>query len=201
MRALIPLALILLLAACAGGAGSRPSPASYDLSSAVLEPDSGQAGILRQVDVQSPAWIDTPAMQYRLSYADKARREVFAASRWVASPARLLEQQLKQRLLSGAGGLRNQAASCRLRVELDEFVQDFDSPASSQVILAARAVLLAPRHETFLARQHFRVVHAAGADARSGAAALDAAARQFGEEIEDWLRRAGKEVLDRCRLS
>lgn len=199
MRALI-LGSILLLAGCFGGSGTRPIPANYDLSSAPMAPDSGPPGILRQVEVGAPAWLDTTAMQYRLAYADKARREVYAGSRWVAAPAGLLEQQLKQRLLGG-GSLRIQSAGCRLRVELDEFVQVFTAPETSQVVVEARAALLAPRAETFLARQRFRVVQAAGADARSGAQALDAAARQFGEEIVNWLGRVDGESLDRCRLS
>lgn len=43
--------------------------------------------MLRQLDVQSPQWLDTVAMQYRLAYADRARREVYAGSRWVALDA------------------------------------------------------------------------------------------------------------------
>lgn len=199
MRALI-LGSILLLAGCFGGTGTRPIPASYDLSSAPMAADSGSPGILRQIEVGAPPWLDTAAMQYRLAYADRARREIYAGSRWVAPPAGLLELQLKQRLLGG-GSPRIQSAGCRLRVELDEFVQVFTAPETSQVAVEARVALLAPRAETLLARQRFRVVLAAGADARSGALALDAAARQFGAEIENWLERVDGEILDRCRLS
>lgn len=153
-----------------------------------------------QIEVLSPSWLDTTAMQYRLAYADRARREIYAGSRWVAPPAKLLEQQLKRRLLGGVGAVRIQPAGCRLSVELDEFVQVFDAPEMSRVIIEARAALLAPRAATFLARQRFTVIKTASADARSGAVALDAAARQFGEEIEDWLRQGATEIFDRCRL-
>lgn len=201
MRALFLLLIIPLLAACFGGTGARMTPASHDLSSTRPEADSGRIGILRQVEVRSPSWLDTTAMQYRLSYAHRSRREAYAASRWVAPPPRLLEQKLRQRLLGGAGSAPIQAAGCRLRIDLDELVQDFDRPESSQVTLEARVTLLAPRSEALLARQRFRILQAAGADARGGVVALEEATRQFGEEIEDWLRRAGNEVLDRCRLS
>ena len=105
MRAPFLLPLVLFLSACFGGTGARLTAATHDLSSAQPEPGSGQAGILRQVEVQSPPWIDTTTMQYRLSYADRTRREAYAASRWAAPPARLLEQKLKQRLLGGAGSV------------------------------------------------------------------------------------------------
>jgi len=200
MRTLFLVPMLLLLTACSGGAGTRLSPATHDLSSPQPEANSAHAGILRQVEVQSPPWLDTTAMQYRLSYADRTRREAYAASRWAAPPARLLEQKLKQRLLGGLVPMQEQAGGCRLRVDLDEFVQDFVKPETSQVILEASATLLAPRADIFLARQHFRVVQPAGGDAPSGVVALAAAVRQFGDEIDGWLKQAGSETLKQCRL-
>jgi len=200
MRAVLLLPMVLLLSACFGGTGARPNPATHDLSSAQPEADSGRAGLLRQVEVQSPPWLDTTAMQYRLSYADRTRREAYAASRWAAPPSRLLEQKLTRRLLGDAGSIQVQAGGCRLRVDLDEFVQDFTKPENSQAIIEARVTLLAPPSDSFLARQHFRVVQPAGLDARSGVVALEAAARQLGDEIENWLRQRSSETLKHCRL-
>lgn len=199
MRTQLLIPVVLLLSACFGGTGTRPSSAIHDLGPARPQAASGQVGILRQVEVQSPSWLDTSALQYRLSYADKTRREAYAASRWAAPPARLLEQKLKQRLLGGIVSMHVEGGGCRLWVDLDEFVQDFVKPETSQVILEASASLLAPRADILLARQHFKVVQPAGGDARSGVVAAEAAARQFGDEIESWLKQAGSETSKHCR--
>lgn len=201
MRALLFVAGIVLLSGCFGGNGSRLSPASYDLGPAQPAVDSAPAGILRQIEVHAPSWLDTTAMQYRLSYADRNRRQAYAASRWVAPPARLLEQSLGQRLASGAGSLQSRTAGCRLAVELDEFVQDFETPERSQAILEARVTLQPQRGAAFLARQRFRVLQPAGAEARSGAIAMATATRQFGGDIEIWLAQISGETLKYCRLS
>ena len=200
MPAFFLAAIVLLLPGCFGGADTRPSPASHDLSPAQAEADSASVNLLRQIEVRAPSWLDTTAMQYRLSYADRTKRQAYAESRWVAPPARLLEQRLKRRLLSGDGSSQAHAADCRLRLELDELVQDFDRPGGSQMILEARATLLAPRGDATLARQHFRRVQAAGADARGGVVALEAATRQLAGEIENWLKQGGHATSGQCRL-
>lgn len=199
MRTWSLMPMVLLLSACFGGT-ARLAVSTHDLSPARTETTSGQAGVLRQIEVQGPSWLDTPAMQYRLSYADRTRREAYAASRWAASPARLLEHKLGQRLLGGAGAVPVQAGGCRLRVELNEFVQDFVKPESSQAVIEARVSLLAPRSDTLLARRDFRVVELAGRDAPGGVVAMEAAARRFGDEIENWLRQSGSETLKHCGL-
>jgi len=154
--------------------------------------------MLRQIEVQAPSWLDTPAMQYRLSYADRTRREAYAASSWAAPPAQLLEHKLRQRLSGGTGSMPVQAGGCRLRVDLDEFVQDFARPENSQAIIEARVSLLAPRSDSLLARQHFRVVQPAGGDAPSGVVAMESAARRFGDEIENWLSQNSSETRKHC---
>ena len=198
MRTWYLMPLVLLLSACVGGTGARLAATTHDLSSAGTESDTAHASMLRQLEVEAPSWLDTPAMQYRLSYANRTRREAYAASRWAAPPARLLEHKLGRRLLGGAGSLPPQTGGCRLRVNLDEFIQDFAGPQSSQAILEARAILLAPRSDTLLARQHFRVMQPAGGDAPSGVVALEAAARRFGDELEAWLKQSGSETLKHC---
>lgn len=201
MRALILAGIVTLLTGCFGGTGTRMTPAGYDFAVMPAAAETAQPIILGQIEVQSPTWLDTTAMQYRLAYADQARRQAYAESRWVAPPAKLLEHRLKQRLLPVSMG--GQAAGCRLRIELDEFVQVFDAPDSSRALLEMRATLLPPRAQIPLAGRSFRLAPAAGADARAGAAAFAAASMQLGEEIGTWLEHAvGRTpaLLERCRL-
>lgn len=176
MRRLMAVAAVLL-AGCMGGPGYR-SEARFDLGLPDPGPraDHGLAGI----DVATPSWLDGGAMQYRLLYADTASRREYAESRWAARPAELLRQAM-ERMLAPTG-----AGRCRLHIDLDEFVQIFDSPASSRFVLAGRAVLFAGRN--VLDSRDFRLSEAAPtANAKGGVAAASAAARAMGEELASWL--------------
>lgn len=202
-RPFLAVTLILLLGGCFGEAGKRPGPASYDFSAALTPPVAGQPSrlILRNVEVQAPSWLDQPAMQYVLAHVEAARRQTYADSRWVAPPARLLERALARRLLAGKETVS--AAGCRLRVELDEFVQIFDMPDSSRALVEVRVMLLAPRANDLLLRGNFRLSPAAGADARGGVRAFGGAARDLGNEIELWLNQVAggmPGLIERCRL-
>ena len=139
-------------------------------------------------------------MQYILAYADGARREVYAESRWAAPPARLLEKALARRLLSGTSEIHS--AGCHLRVELDEFVQVYDAPGSSLALVELRAMLMAPRANVLLLRRSFRQSPAAGADARSGVLAFATATHDLGAEIERWLKQMTEQMpalVESCR--
>jgi len=195
--------LALLLSACFGDAGRRPGPSNYDFTAALTVPDSPPASRLdlRQIEVQAPPWLDTPAMQYVLAYADSARREAYAESRWVAQPARLLEEALTRRLLSGTSGIPS--AGCRLRVELEEFTQIYDAPGSSRVLVAVRVGLLAPRANLLLQRRSFSQSVTAGGDARAGVHAFTQATGDLGAAIEHWLKQVADRspaLGERCRI-
>jgi len=104
----------------------------------------------------------------------------------VAPPPDLVQQALRRMVV--ASGTEVPAGGCRLRVDLDEFVQVFEAPERSETRLDARVVLLAPRTERLLARKWFRIREAgAGADAAGGARAHAAGVRQLAVELRDWL--------------
>ena len=202
-RFLMAMSSILLLGGCFGDAIKRPSPASYDFTAALTAPVSAQPSrlSLRQIEVLAPSWLELPAMQYVLAYAEAARREAYAESRWVAPPARLLERALARRLLSGQETVA--AAGCRLRVELDEFAQIYAAPGSSHALLEVRAMLLAPRANELLLRRNFRLSSAAGSNARAGVLAFTGASRDLGNQIEHWLNQMADGMpglIQRCRL-
>lgn len=191
---------VLLLTACAGGGAKTSAIARYDLGTA---PPANESPVLalRGIDVGAPSWLGTAAMQYRLAYADAGRRDIFAESRWAAPPAELLEASLRRRLASAAS--ESGSAGCRLRVELDEFIQVFDGPQASRAMVEARIVLQAPRSEQSLARRRLSLNKAAtSADARGGVAAFAALAADMGSETASWLATLAKEepeLAKRCR--
>lgn len=198
-RFLIP-CVAFLLAACAGGGTKAPDIARYDLG---ISPLAGgvHALTVRTVEFGVPSWLATPAMQYRLAYADMGRRESYAASRWAAPPAELLEVALRRRLVSGSGEAGN--SGCRLRLELDEFVQVFDAPKASRAVLDGRILLLVPRGDQILARRNLNLSRTAvTADAPGGVAAFVGLTEQVNNDTVVWLAKlAGDDptLVQRCR--
>lgn len=191
----------VLLAACGGGAKSVSNVAQYDLGAVQPAPNNRIVAALRGIDVFAVSWLDSSAMQYRLLYAANQRRQSYAESRWVAPPAELVGYGLRKRMLSGEAG-----GACRLRVDLDEFVQAFASAKSSRALIEARAQLIAPSGGEILARRSFSLSRPAdSADAAGGAAALSAAVEAFAAELHDWLggldqsADSGLNIAQRCR--
>lgn len=185
MRPLFLLPCLLFLAACVGNV-RQADTAIYDLGGAAPAPAHAVVG-LAAVDVSAPSWLAGTAMQYRLRYADAARRQNYAASRWAAPPAELLARLLDRRLVDGQG------RRCWLRVEVDELAQVFETPGTSRLVLEGRAILMAGR-ERRASRAFAFAVDTATADARGGVAAAAQAARQLADELAGWL----PAVADRC---
>ncbi len=192
---------VLLLAGCGTGSKSLSSVANYDLGAVQAASNNRIVASLRSIDVFAVSWLDSSAMQYRLLYAANQRRQSYAESRWVAPPAELLGHALRKRMLSGEAG-----GACRLRVDLDEFAQVFDSAKASHVLLEARVQLVAPSGGDIFARRSFSLSRAAAsADAGGGVAALAVAVEAFSTELHDWLggldraAASGLNIAQRCR--
>lgn len=141
-------------------------------------------------------------MQYRLDFRQPTSREVFAESRWAGHPSEMLQRQLVATL--GTGGAPN--GLCRLRIDLDEFIQRFESMDSSASELVVRASLLAPREETVLARERFvMVTPTTTADAAGGVLAHRQGAGRLTHALASWLDALdgggapGLNVQERCR--
>ena len=181
---------LMLLAALGGCTALPPSTAGVavhdfgPLEAATLAP----VGIpLRNVEVVPAPWLASNVMAYRLAYAQSTRRQAFKDNRWAAQPAQLVELVLKRALR--AGDPATPAGGCRLRVDLDEFTQRFDSPQASRGVIEARVTLLAPRTEQPLAVRAFALDHEAPtADAAGGVAALRAGTLQLKSDIRNWLQ-------------
>lgn len=194
MRGLFGLTLALLLAGCVPNTVRQGDAAVFDFGEAA---GGWNAPTLRGVEVAAPSWLGSAAMQYRLNYSDAARRLGYADSRWAAPPAELIEQALRRRALAaGASGERN---ACRLRVELDEFVQVFDAAQSSRIVLAVRATLLS-RNEKAVASRAFALERpSASADARGGVAAAAAAVQGLASDLAGWIVAEKSALATRCQ--
>ncbi len=167
MRALL-LSLIttIFLSACSVLPASAPAPVVYDLG-----PPAGQLNAAVSLQgVDSPDWLDSTAMLYRIG--DPNRVQSYRDARWAAQPSMLLSERLQQRL-SPRGPLRP------LSLALDVFEQRFSSATSSEVCVRARAKFA--DHE-----QVFEVKFAGGADAASGARAFAKASDALIEQVLEW---------------
>lgn len=190
IRLIVPISA-LLLTAC-NGLVLPPKPvALYDLgltATHALPP----AVVPAQVQLLAPSWLEASAMQYRLEWDQPLRRRAFADSRWVAKPPEMLARALDRSVRSNGAG----SSECRLRIELDEFIQFFSTEDASQVEIVARASWLPARGDAALARKDFRFTQrATPPTAEGGVAAYRALAAQFSEELAQWLRE-----LDRTGL-
>ena len=143
----------------------------------------GRRGDL-SVEVRAPLWFDSLGIDYRLLYDEPKRLRDYTRSRWAGPPAQLVQQRLIQQLgLMPAGQGRTR---CVLRVDIDEFIQIFDTPTTSRGVIQGRVQLL-DRSRTRLAGYELRIEKpAASADARGGVAALTVAVDQLIADLLGW---------------
>lgn len=186
MRRFLIVACCLVLGACysAGKRGGDSALAVYDFGP---PPSVGSAPVPRSeltIEVRAPLWMDALDIAYRLAYAEPARLRDYTQARWAGPPAQLMQQRLTRQLgarPSGQGG-----ASCVLRIDIDEFVQIFESAATSYGVLQGRAQLL-DRRRALLKSYEFRIEKPAPTpDSRGGVAALTAVVDQLGLDLAAW---------------
>lgn len=194
---LFPILVMMLLAGCATTRTQTPV-AIYDfglqrLSAMPDVPNQTRLAASLSVAVTSPAWLDSPAIQYRLAYHDLARSYIYASNRWAASPAALLTQQIKARVAAASndgvvGASDGTQADYALRLELEEFTQVFDTPDQSRAVVKLRASLIERSTRLLLAQRSFRVEQAAPAPNAAGAVhALTEASNKLIGNMIDWL--------------
>jgi len=204
------IAVVAAAAALSGCASKGPQPTSYDfgpmgtpLPAASLAPSAGGSngtngtaavgsGIPALVvsDVSGPASLDTQRMYYRLMYADARQSRPYAYNNWSVTPLQLMSQRLKARIAQSgvkvvsttdaAGGLP------LLRLEADEFSQNFDSATQSSASITLRASVFR-NHKLVDQRTFSRTARAPSADAAGGASALAESTDGIAADILAWL--------------
>ena len=188
------LAAFLAVAGCSVPQGGRAPVATWDFGPLPATSATSAAprlsGNLMVLAVDAPAWLDSAAMLYRLAYLDAAEPRAYAASRWIAPPAALLTERLRGAIAAAGAVVLTPGDSIRpvrtLRVEIEEFGQTFDSPASSRARMRLRATVIAAG--TLVAQRSFDIaIPAASADARGAATGLAQVANLGMEQLVAWL--------------
>lgn len=202
MRKIVLLAAALVLAGCA--TPDKPArSALYDFGPGIrasATAGQGQGIPILLADIDAPSTLEGSALLYRLGYADEHQLHPYSQARWSAPPAQLVRQRLREILgrdrpvldpAEGAAVARERGGAPRvLRIDLEEFSQFFDSPASSVGLVRLRATLLdnTPAGERLLGQRTLLVRSPApSADAPGGVRALASATDQAADELRQWL--------------
>jgi cholesterol transport system auxiliary component len=188
----------MLLSGCA--LPDKPSQAlSYDFGPGQVTTAPANTTHVRPMvalaDIETHAALDGTALLYRLAYADAQQLRPYAQARWSMAPAQLLRQRLREQLGRHSVVLNPGEATAQnarlLRIELEEFSQLFDSPASSNGLVRLRATVVqpGPQGERLLG-QHTVVVQrpAPSPDAAGAVRALTAAADAAVLQLDQWLQ-------------
>jgi len=196
MRSVMPIAAALALAACVNGPPPKPVEYDFGLGAMTIEEPPRLRREITVARVTAPAWLDSPALVYRLAYRDASQPRSYVESRWVAPPSELFTAQLRQRfaattrsgVLAPHDGVRS---ALTLRVELLEFSQVFDAPDRSRALVRVRAALVADGR--LIAQTSISADQPTpSADAVGGAHALAQAADVAIDRVIDWTAAALK---------
>jgi cholesterol transport system auxiliary component len=138
-------------------------------------------------EIEAGSGLDSPALLYRLQYADAQHLLPYAQARWSVPPAQLVRVRLRDALSAQGAVLPSEGGTpWALRVELDEFSQVFASPTSSQGVIRLRVSLMKDdklaAQTTLLAR-----ANAPSQDAAGGVKALTAATDDAVRQLSAWL--------------
>ncbi len=159
-----------------------PSPARWQSRKSILI-----------VDTTAPSWLDNTAIHYRLAYHNPAQSYNYANSRWIAPPAAILTQKIRNRIVSDTTGpvIKNSSmakADVLLNTELTEFIQIFDGAHDSHVMINLRASLVDRTSRQLLAQKDFAIRETTpSADATGAVASLTTSSDRLIGELILWL--------------
>jgi cholesterol transport system auxiliary component len=189
-RTILAAALALLLSACASQKGQPTTQFDFGPAAPAQAAAQGSLGSVVVTDVTGSSALDNERMFYRLSYADPLQARTYANSRWTANPLQLLTQRFKTRLAQAGARVLSETDAASgiplLRIDVDEFVQDFGGVSQSTGVVAVRASVF--QGHTLVDQRSFRQAAAAtSADAAGGARALAASTDAVAADIVAWL--------------
>jgi cholesterol transport system auxiliary component len=190
------LCVVALLTGCLSQPRT-PEPALYDLGIAPggrpIVPSTNAEPSAVRIRTSARSWLDNTAMHYRLVYVDPMRILTYAYARWVAPPAELVGQRLRQRLTGSGTGAGLESAH-EIDIDLEEYVQLFETPTQSFGRVTAHVRLLSgtsTKAATFTEQ-----VAAQTPDAVGGVRALAAATDVLIGRIVDWIVAGGDQAAD-----
>lgn len=193
-------AIILLLSGCTVTPHANAPLAVYSLG-VLHSPDTNNSTDQRTTrspsiliaDATAPVWLDSGAIQYRLTYHNPTQLYTYANSQWAATPAAMLTRQIRNRLLTETGypvikpGDGAQA-DYTLQVDLIEFTQFFPSTDSSHAVINLNASIIKRNTRTLFAQHNFSIQQqTTTTDAAGAVKALTEASDKLTKYLVDWI--------------
>lgn len=193
---------LILITYCLSGCSALhkppPSVSVYDFGipkSIQNKPQkfSKQSKSLLIADATTPSWLDNHKIHYRLLYHNPSQLYAYANSRWVASPAALITQHIRDHVAINTNEQVIRSSSTAkadyiLYIELEEFNQLFDTERDSRVAINLRVSLIERNSRYLLSQRDFRIQEQApSADAAGAVIALGSATNQLITELTNWL--------------
>lgn len=196
IKTLFLILISYLLSGCIALHKSPPSVSVYDFGmpehTQNKQPSKHSKSILI-ADATAPSWLDNQAIHYRLLYHNPSQLYTYANSRWIAPPAAIFTQQIRDRVATHTNTqvIKNSStakADYILHIELEEFIQLFDSLKNSQVAIGLRASLIERNSRHLLVQKDFKIkVQTPTADAAGAVVALGTASNQLISELIEWI--------------
>lgn len=197
-KILITICTACFFSGCAAVQKSSVAPATYDLGQPQQFHQSPktfrtQKKSLLIADATVPAWLDNTAIHYRLLYHNPSQSYSYGNSRWIASPAAILTQKIRDRIISDTQGqvIKNNTiakADYILHIDLDELFHAFDTLDDSHVVIGVRASLIEHSTRKLLAQKDFNAQQQSpSANAEGAVFALNLASNQLIDELIEWL--------------
>ena len=190
------LAAAVLLSACASKGPTNthydfgPLPQQKEQQQQQQQAATSQIGAIIVADAIGPASLDSERMQYRLLYADARQSRPYAYNQWTSTPLQLLTQRMKARIAQAGVKVlstTDSAASVNLlRLEVDDFAQNFESATQSSGNISLRASVFRS-HRLVDQKTFTRSAPAPSADAAGGARALADASDALAADVLVWL--------------
>ena len=186
----------LLLAGCTLTPQKTPPVSMYDFGS-IPRLESGHPAFLRAniqvAEISAPVWLDTQSIRYRLAYHNPARAYAYTTSRWVAPPAKLLTERVRQYFaahINQEDKIRERAslANYLLKIELEEFIQIFENQDSSWVKIRLRVSLYEQKTRSLMAQRNFSGEQLTeSANAEGAVAGLIKVGDELSNELIQWV--------------
>jgi cholesterol transport system auxiliary component len=186
------LSIFFLLSACALGPEKRDAPAVFDLG-----PQRAQSAAKPVINatllippVAASPLLDNANIQYRLIYQNASQPDAYAQNRWAMSPALMLTERVRARFAAASRGVVTAQDGARadytLRIDLEDFSQQFESAQASKATARLRASLIDQNTRALHAQRSFSAERPAAPNAPGAAQALAGASDALVEELVAW---------------
>lgn len=198
MKVLLLIGIACLFSGCTVLHKSHSAMATYDLGTQShtqgrLQPSHKTRKSILIADATVPTWLDSTAIHYRLLYHNPSQSYSYANSRWKASPAAILTQQIRDRIVANTDEqvIKNSSTAKTdyiLHIELEEFMQLFDTTQDSHAVIGVRASLIERSSRNLFAQKDFNIQEKTPtADAAGAVFALGTASNQLIDQLIAWL--------------